>query len=402
MSSFEAIGGVSASLKTLLVEEVDQPPGLGAPLNPIPVAVGMPPEDDDIDNKPLLNLFLYRVTENGYLKNQEIPGRGFDGTAYGYPPLSLNLHYLLTAYGSTKSQTAPPLVDDFIAHYLLGSAMRVLHDIPVITEELETSGGVQILDASLRGEYESVKLTLEPISLEDVAKVWTALNRPYRLSAGYEVSVVQIESEAERSYPLRVEPLPLGPRVRAVAARNPQIDAVHAATRVGPYVRVGEILVLTGSALVGDPTLAWLGELDVSGSVTSATDERVTILVPDDPALQPGVLPVRVAHGLMLGEPPVPHLGMHSNTAAFVLVPKIDSVTRVGGTNLRIRGNRLLTPDVECMILVGTKAVPSSDYTGVVSPDRFDVPIPAGAQAGDRVRVRVNGAESLDDMKVPP
>jgi Pvc16 N-terminal domain len=402
MSSFQAIGGVSASLKTLLVEHVDQPPGLGAPLTPIPVSVGLPPEEDDIDNKPLLNLFLYRVTENGYLKNQEIPGRGFDGTAYGHPPLSLNLHYLLTAYGSTKSTTTPAIVDDFIAHYLLGSAMRVFHELPVITEELETSGGVQILDASLRGEYESVKLTLEPISLEDVAKVWTALNRPYRTSAAYEVSVVQIESQAERSYPLRVQPLPLGPRVHAVAALNPLIAEVHAATRPGPYVRVGEVLVLTGSGLAGEPTLAWFGELDVSGSVTSATDDRVTILVPDDPALQPGVLPVRVAHGLMLGEPPVPHVGMRSNTAAFVLVPKIDSVNRVAGTNLRIRGNRLLAPDVECMTLVGTKAVPSSDYTGGPGPERFDVPIPSGAQVGDPVRVRVNGAESIDDMSVPP
>jgi hypothetical protein len=399
MTTFEAIGGVGATLKTLLVDRVDQPPGLGAPLVPIPVSVGMPPEDDD--EAPQLNLFLYRVTENGYLKNQEIPGRGHEGTAYGHPPLSLNLHYLLTAYGSTKTDGAPVLVDDFVAHYLLGSAMRVLHDVPIITDRLETSGGMQILHASLRGEYETVKLTLEPLSLEDVAKVWTALNRPFRLSAAYEVSVVQIESKAPRTYPVPVgAPPPGGPRVASIAARRPRIDEVHAANRPGPYAAVGDSLVLVGSALVGEPTLAWIGELDVSGSVTSATDERVTLIVPDDPALQPGILSVRLGHGVELGRPPRPHVGMRSNTAAFVLVPSITNAAGLGGPTLHLEGTRLIAPGVESMTIVGTTAVPSSDYAGAPSATAIDVPVPPGAVQGDHVRVRVNGAETLEDVRL--
>jgi hypothetical protein len=45
-------------------------------------------------------LFLYRATENASLKNQMIPGQGHP-SEYGHPPLSLVLHYLLTAYGAT-------------------------------------------------------------------------------------------------------------------------------------------------------------------------------------------------------------------------------------------------------------------------------------------------------------
>ena len=95
------------------------------------------PEDQGKAEDARVNLFLYRVTENGYLQNQEIPGRG--GSDYGHPPLSLNLHYLLTAYGSDLIPGATPATtDEKLAQFLLGSAMRVLHDVPIVTEALTT------------------------------------------------------------------------------------------------------------------------------------------------------------------------------------------------------------------------------------------------------------------------
>ena len=115
------------------------------------------------------------MTRNGELANQEIPGHGANGAAYGHPPLSLNLHYLVTAYGSSTKGTNPPLEDESLAHYVLGSAMRVLNDYAIITDDLEDSNGAQLLDSSLLKEYERVKLTLEPLTLEDMAgKRWTA------------------------------------------------------------------------------------------------------------------------------------------------------------------------------------------------------------------------------------
>jgi Pvc16 N-terminal domain len=401
MSSFQAIAGVSSTLKRLLGDRVDSPPGLLPALHPVPVSVGTPPDEPDAEEAPQLNLFLYRVTENGYLANQEIPGRGQEGKAYGHPPLSLNLHYLLTPYGSTKTDAHPPLVDDFIAHYLLGSAMRVLHDFAIITDTLETSGGLQILDQSLRDEYERVKLTLEPLTLEDTAKVWTALTRPFRLSAAYEVSVVQIEAELPRRFPLPVGSLPKGgARVKAIAARAPHIDEVHAAGEPSPMVRIGDTLVLVGTDLDGDPTMAWFGTLDVSGSIASADRERVTIVVPDVPGLQPGIQGVHVAHGVQLGEPPAPHVGPHSNSAAFVLVPTLSNATVAGG-NLTLEGVRLIAPDVECMSLVGPFVVHASSYAVGATPTKIVFPVPAGAVSGSRIRVRVNGAESLEEVRLP-
>jgi hypothetical protein len=402
MSGFDAMGGASATLKRLLEDRVDSPPGLHPALATIPVSLGIPPDEEDGGQKPRLNLFLYRVTRNAELANQEIPGRGAGGTAYGHPPMPLNLHYLLTAYGSTKSGDVPPLVDESAAQFLLGSAMLVLHDHAIITDALETALGNQVLDASLQDAYEHLKLTLEPLTLEDVAKVWTALNRPYRLSAAYEVSVIQLESRLPRRHPQPVgAPTPAGPRVVATAAGRPTIDEVHAATRPGPYARIGDTLVVTGSALAGDPTLAWLDGNDASASVTSARFDRATVLVPDNPALQPGIRSLRLGHGVTLGEPPVPHVGPKSNTAAWVLVPGIDELAVLAGPTLRLRGTRLLAATTECMTLVGEHQVPEDDYAASSTATELRMPLPAGATSGDLVRVRVNGAESLDDARLP-
>src|SRR5262249_28115468 len=152
-----------------------------------------PPPFSALDNnphkdEPRVNLFLYRVTENGFLQNQEIPGRGSSG-GYGHPPLSVNLHYLVTAYRSVPAPGGGAVMfDDTNAHFLLGSAMRVLHDVPVVTDGITTvraPSGLVVLHESLREEFEQVKVTLEPLTLEDVTKVWTALALRFRPSGPY-------------------------------------------------------------------------------------------------------------------------------------------------------------------------------------------------------------------------
>jgi hypothetical protein len=190
--------------------------------------------------------------------------------------------------------------------------------------------------------------------------------------------------------------------VATSAAGFPVIDEVHAATRPGPYARVGESLVVSGAALAGDPTLAWIDGIQFPGAVTAARFDRATLVVPDEPRLQPGIRSLRIGHGAMLGEPPTPHVGPKSNTAAFVLVPGIDDVALLSGPpRLRIRGNRLLAPNAECMTMVGEQVVESGGYDAASTSTRLVMPVPPGAASDDLVRVRVNGAESLDDARFP-
>jgi len=412
VSGTAGIGGVSATLKNLLADRVKWPPELTAPATPpppVPVRVGVPPEDVAVDKDPLLNLFLYRVTENGFLKNQEIPGHGQPGNGYGHPPLSLNLHYLLTAYGALGDpdvDAANPL-DERIAHFLLGSAMQVLHDMPIIVKGATQSTGQQILHASLRSEFEQIKLTLEPLTLEDVAKVWTALNRPYRLSAAYEVSVVQIESDRPPRVVRLVGELPAaGPRSRAVPAAGPRIDSVRGAELPGPYARIGDDIVIEGSNLASEVTRAWLNGVDATAGVITALMEQVVLTVPDLPALQPGPVTVRIGHEVVFGDPPRRRPGPSSGVAVFVLVPSIEKMTKnltASPRRIRLKGTRLIADDARCVALVGDVAIPSSDF--LANPERTSrdvtVPLPDDLPDGEyAVRVRVNEAESLESHQL--
>ena len=65
------------------------------------------------------------------------------------------------------------------------------------------AGKPVILDASLLGEFEKVKITLEATKFEEISNVWTALPQAnFRRSVTYQVSVVQIESTRPSRLPM--------------------------------------------------------------------------------------------------------------------------------------------------------------------------------------------------------
>ncbi len=385
MADFTAIAGVSRTLKKLLIErmEVDDP-----------FSVTLAPPDVQVEGVSgrRVNLYLYQVLENGYLKNQDIPGRGHPGS-YGHPPLSLDLYYLLTAYGS--SETAED--GDEQAQLVLGAAMRVLHDNAVITEGT-------ILDPRLQGEFEKIKITLQPLGLEDFSKVWTALpNASFRRSVAYQVSVVQIESQAERRFPRLVgEPKEAGPRVLVALIRSPQITEIRIVRqgdpdrreRPFPYIRVGDTLILLGRNFAGENSRVTLGSMDIAATIE---DRRVELIVPDAPKLQPGPQTVRVTLDVLMDGKR--RGGFASNVAVVMLVPRIDDVVRTDGT-LTITGSRVFHETLESLALIGERVIPSDEYISK-SPTEIKLDLPGGMAPGQHpVRVRVNGAESIDERSV--
>jgi hypothetical protein len=400
VSAYTAVAAVGVTLQRLLRDRLDVPATLPVGSSVV-VTIGNPPPEPETED-PIVNLFLYRVSSNGALSNQMPPGRGERGS-YGRPPLALNLYYLLNTYGTTTATGSDTLQDEILAHDLLGSAMRILNDYPILTPEIETSGGVQVLDADLVDANEAVKVTLDPLSLEDLSKVWTALNRPFRPSAAYEVSLVQIDSKLRSTNVLPVGPIAQasGPKVHSIAGTAPTIDDLHAAQRTSAQVRAGETLVLEGGGFIGDETLVTIDGLDGAAQVTSVREDRMSVLVLDEPRLQPGIHTLRVSHGTMIGEPLQRRATFVSNTVAFALVPRVDTVTLGAGT-LTIDGDRLLTPGVECVTLVGDETVFS--YSGASTASQLKMPLPSGLANGVPVRVfvRVNGVQSIDQVTVTP
>lgn len=438
MSSFQAIGGVSSTLQALLRDRMELPsPMLRTDLQ---VTIGMPlPEQvPPAAESAQVNLFLYRATENAALKNQMIPGQGHP-SEYGDPPLSLVLHYLLTAYGATEDTTS---LNDIRTHFLLGSAMRVLHDYPIITGQLTTIHGpvTQILHASLRDEFEQVKITFDPVSLEDLSKVWTALSRPYRLSAAYTVSVVQIESRRLKRLPAPV----LTRRLHMATSKRPTITNVYRTPAPGEPIgdiraRVGEGLTIEGKNFRAVQTWVKLGDLEPIG-VTPISDTEIRIAIPDtdypidqDHAairpipitdqLRPGARSVevqtlmqteRVEGGLDHGVVVEAQNRQTSNQSVFLLAPQITGVNppsvvaaAVAGAILTVTGRRLFRSGAKTVVLVGDVSMPVEEPGpgGPQSDTSIEVrltalgltnpPTPAGLY---QVRVMVNGVESRENV----
>jgi hypothetical protein len=125
-----------------------------------------------------LNLFLYQVLENPYAKNQ--PWGSPSAAVQTYPALALNLFYMLTPYAR----------DTLSAHQVLSHAMGLLHDNSIVT------------GADLAGDLpvtvEQLAIVLCPMTLEELTRIWNALQSPYRLSVCYEVRIALLQSDIRR------------------------------------------------------------------------------------------------------------------------------------------------------------------------------------------------------------
>lgn len=122
-----------------------------------------------------LSIFLFRVSENGDMKNRQAIASGT--STYIPPPLALNLHYLITPITNSAENN----------HRLLGKAMQILFDASILK-------GSDLYD-ELQGTSEELRLLLSPISMEDITKLWSAFMRPFQLSVAYEVRVAYIDSD---------------------------------------------------------------------------------------------------------------------------------------------------------------------------------------------------------------
>jgi hypothetical protein len=250
------IGLVSESLRNLLEAEM----GNGA-------KVTLLSPGDDTTHTTRVNLFLYRVQPNAHLNNRDwATSPATPGRVMG-PPIALNLYYLLTPYAPLDPNVG--LAD---AQAVMAEAIRVLNDFAVVPGDR--------LEAGLQeGE---VKVTLHGADLEELSKVWTALNEEMRLSAVYEVSYVEIRSARDRPIPARVQRT----EVEVETGRRPEL--VSMAPRSGP---AGTVVTFAGVALGGRSARVVIGGQTVGGLTAPLTSEReFAVTVPT--GLAPGTYEV--------------------------------------------------------------------------------------------------------------
>jgi hypothetical protein len=263
MSASTAIGMVSASLRNLLVGEMRLAPAVDVTL--------LAP--DETASARRVNLFLYKIVENPFLKNQDWTVRPGNPGQLVAAPLSLSLYYLLTPYAAND-----PLTGNAAAQQILGEAMRVLYENSAVP--------ATYLEPGLVDAREQLQIASNALDPEELSRIWNTFSQPFRLSVLYQVSSVQLDRLATTSRPVPQRVRRVGvPDVRApyrppvVLGVTPQAGAP------------GDVLTFTGTDLTG-----WRADVVIGNQRVVAaqqlTGDTFTATLP--PGLAPGFYDVRV------------------------------------------------------------------------------------------------------------
>jgi Pvc16 N-terminal domain len=221
-----------------------------------------------------LNLFLYQVTPNPGWRNEGLPSRDASDPRIrlSNPPLALDLHYMLTAYGSA----------DFAAEILLGYGMDVLHEArglsrKNIRDALAPTNPISVAlvpvdpqgrkAVDLADQVELVKITPQYLSSDELSRLWTAMQARYRPTMVYQVSTVLIQGKRAIRKALPVlargkDDAGVGsqPNLDPAAPTRPTVMSIRVVSAVAGEQRVaaeqGDALELSGALLAGDTVTA--------------------------------------------------------------------------------------------------------------------------------------------------
>ncbi|MEH2176456.1 DUF4255 domain-containing protein [Nostoc sp.] len=405
MSNVLSIAAVTAVLKVLLENGLVSDP-IAASVGDV-IVTALPPDRISVeaDERAQINLFLYQVTQNRNVDwvSQEFRNRHsrINGNPRSpTPPLALDLHYLLTAYGAK----------DFQAELLLGYAMHLLHKTPTIASDIientlinasttNTSSAFSqavatVSVSDLAEQIGQIKLTPEFFNMEETSKLWSALQTHYRPSATYLASMVLIESTNEKSENFYMMPL-----------SQPNIEQVIAQTKTEPMIVAGTTLVIRGKRLRGEITRVRFGNRETLLVPQEVKETQISLLVPPD--LYASIQGVQVVHLTMGNAEQTNHL-VESNVAAFVLHPTITAfVTQVENSGENLRAAEITVkfqPKVgkaQRVVLLLNEVSSDSpvSYSFLVTPptqdtDAIAIPVKNVKPGTYIVRARVDGAES--------
>ncbi len=325
MSSSDALATVTATLQHLLSS-------VTASVTTRPPSIARNGMGEQI------NIFLYSTNYNTAFSNFSMPGEIRDGE-HANLPLPLVLKYLITSYGEGD--------DDISGQQLMGQAMSLLHDHPLLgPEDFE---GITP-NSNLQQQFERVRITPDILSLDDMSKLWASFqSAEYRLSTGYEVSVVLIESTRESRTPLPV-------LKRGEDDRGPDVVVAPSAMlsslrfeKQKPSAELGDIVVMLGSQLSSDDTLVRFQHvqlddpIDIQPEVNKiASEMSVQLPVPADDVELGSKWPAGFYTLSLLTE----RQGIRSSSSNSVAMPLSPSIELISPTSAPA-GNVVLT--IECL-----------------------------------------------------
>lgn len=395
MSSPDALATVTATLRHLLS-------GTAATVSTKPPGVARQGESGE-----QINIFLYGTYYNPAFSNFPIPGESRSGEN-AFPPLPLVLNYMITAYGAND--------DDISGQQLMGRAMSILHDHPLLSRaDIE---GITP-DSGLQAQIERVRITPAALSLDDMFKLWSSFqSAEYRLSTGYQVSVVLIESTRAGRAALPV-------LKRGEQDRGAEVTAAPSATMTGlrfpnqkPGAELGDTVTVVGENLAGDnlvvrfqhPLLVDPADATVLIPIdlnpgNNRTDTELTVKLPAQ-AVDANVGSKWPAGfysvSLVIQRPNVPM--WTSNSVSMPLCPQIVSVNPAtapaGNVVLTLECLPQVLPDQRVVLLFGDRLIKADAINTPADPAAvtsltFTVENAAARAVPYVLRLRVDGADSI-------
>ncbi|MFB6436656.1 DUF4255 domain-containing protein [Streptomyces sp. NPDC056411] len=199
MSNALAVATVTQALALLIEHNLHPEIDLA-----VSVETRKPPADPPPD--PTITVFLYQVTHNPSMRNNDLVTRASDGTLLKRPAAAIDLHFLISAYGEET---------ELVGQRLIGSVVRTLHEIPVLPQELieEAVQRPYLAGSDLAEALQRVRFTPTQMDVDETSKLWGMFNNtPYALSVVYQASLVLLDGHEE--------PRPAKP------VRRPEVTAV--------------------------------------------------------------------------------------------------------------------------------------------------------------------------------
>jgi hypothetical protein len=203
---------------------------------------------------PKLNLFLYGIEHDGFLRNTPLD-------AGQPPPIWLNLKFLMTAVDEDRDSDSPEALE------LLGQGLLALRDIDVQRPS----------QLALADNPEPLKITFDAAPVELLSSVMQGTDELYRLSAAFEVRPVLLTTvEGTAAAPLiRSVGAPADPGVLVLPSMGPRLDRVEPES-----FAAGDTVSLLGGDLAADQVEVCFDDLCLPVPPADVTNRLVRIAVP--------------------------------------------------------------------------------------------------------------------------
>jgi hypothetical protein len=321
------IAAVSAVLRTVLNNGITEA-NLAAIVGGNITVSSLPPDRVPLNGAQdpnQLNLFLYHTSFNQGWRNAILPSRSASGERTTNPPLALNLHYILSAYG----------MQDFALEVILGQGMHTLHENPVLTRgairralspPLPPGVPSEFLGSRLADQLEQITVTPETLTTEEVSRLWSAMQAHYRPSAAYQVTVILLETPRSTSSALPV----LAVSSATLPLSRIVIENIVPETGDGTPILPTSTLLISGQNLRGADTRVLIDGIEFipTANDVSATQIRLPLPTPLPVGLRAGFIGVQVVHGVPLGVPPTQRAIFKSESFGVALRPAITPTTQ--------------------------------------------------------------------------